>query len=151
MGRWGRDHIKWGWRECTKGKKEFRCGRSSLHFLYWHQVRKFAICISPEIENTVAIGFIDCDSHELWFISLEKEGNLLETKRCQVFHSHKRNSFPYDPTEFPGNHYLSSLGEEHRSRFLKQGDNEGGVRMVVEKAVESLSSLCGGRLQLLKW
>lgn len=40
--------------------------------------------------------------------------------------------------------------ERNRSHFLKQGNNEGGVRMVVEKVVESLSSLCGGRLQLLK-
>ena len=33
---------------------------------------------------------------------------------------------------------------------MKQGYDEGEVRMVVEKTVESLSSLSGGRQELLK-
>ena len=75
----------------------------------------------------------------------KKVSNLPETSRCQVFHSHKRNYFPFDPKEFPGNYYSSTFGEKHRNCFMKQGNDEGEVRMVVEKTVESLASLSGGR------
>lgn len=79
----------------------------------------------------------------------KKVSNLPETKRCQVFHSHKRNYFPYDPKEFPGNYNSSTFGEKHRNCFMKEGYDE-EVRMVVEKTVESLPSLSGGRQELLK-
>ena len=80
----------------------------------------------------------------------KKVSNLPETKRCQIFHSHKMNYFPYNPKQFPGNYNSSTFREKHRNCFMKQGYDEGEVRMVVEKTVESLSSLSGGRQELLK-